>query len=248
MYQTQILQAFASGLQSPSICEPEAGSQRQKHGGFLKWRYPQSSSIFIGFSTINHLFWGLNHCRKPPNTRTQLRKYGATACWKCLISCIIHPNLDSASVFGSPYDSLGHEEAEQELASKAHIPYCDVFMKKLANSRAHLTRIGLKVFKGPDFKDSLQKANIQNKRAWNMMLPFDFGPCLNFQLQFLLVQSWCQTSQNCGLPSLLYPGCRCKGQNTVSVQVLSVPWGHTSHNWNLYLYLYLYINLYIIYT
>ena len=27
------------------------------HGGFLKWGYPQSSSLWVGFSIVNHPFW-----------------------------------------------------------------------------------------------------------------------------------------------------------------------------------------------
>ena len=37
------------------------GANGSIYGGFLNWGYPKKSSILVGFSLINHAFWG-----KPP--------------------------------------------------------------------------------------------------------------------------------------------------------------------------------------
>ena len=38
---------------------------RTRYGGFLKWGYPQSSSILEGFSLIDQPFWGTTICGNP---------------------------------------------------------------------------------------------------------------------------------------------------------------------------------------
>ena len=54
----------ASSLFQKTVCSIKP------YGGFLKWGYPQFSSIFIGLSIINHQFWGV----PPPFMATHMWK------------------------------------------------------------------------------------------------------------------------------------------------------------------------------